>query len=837
MAINQVIFVAIPAAALLLNLFLLLICISARKNKLVYAFMMLVVSYSIWTGGAAAMRALFYPGPIFWFRVSLVGIFSAPFMIYNFTHYYTNKKGHFTHTILGIAWTILIVMSLFDMFLKSPQVLVSDGKMSFTYTMTYWTILPFLLAAFTISLCGRLVYHGIKYNGIPITTMRPLILGVLLMFIALLSTALPGAGSFPADPLACGINAVFLFYALYKRRLITFRMVTGRAPLYLAAAVLTTVFLAILYPAVDIVYQRYFPEYVEQETIVISTLVSVLTVLLYNLIRKLLNVLFAKGINARDDELLRFSQDINNTLDSSQILKTFSDFIERNIDCAAVYICTQNENGHFVAEVKTKITMAEELVIKKDSPLVAWLEEQNTAIHFRDFMRTQHYRSMWDEEKQLYKNLNIRLALPVTEGGRLIAITLFADPDNSIICNPGDIVFLESAAAVMSIAARNAMLYTAMQDEAHNDGLTGLYNRRYFMEIGNQSFSKSVKGSFTVAIVSLDDFRLFNELYGTYQGDRLLQDFSKMLLAATGNQGIVGRYSGKEFILAFPFKEAKAVVDLIASVREQLREYLYKNKEDGQHFLTFSAGISSYPSSAVSFEEAVSFAGIAVYAAKKNGKNKTQLYEKGQDFNNVTQDIFDSGEQHMQTIYALTAAVDAKDHYTFNHSEQVSSYAAQLAEEIGLDKEHVEIIRQAGLLHDIGKIAVPESILDKPGPLTDDEFRIMKQHVEASIAMIKYLPSLDYVTPVAIGHHERWDGKGYPRGLAGEQIPIGARCLAVADAFDAMTTERNYKPAKTVEEALDEIRRNLGTQFDPKIGLAFVKLVEEGRLEQKRRKS
>ena len=171
--------------------------------------------------------------------------------------------------------------------------------------------------------------------------------------------------------------------------------------------------------------------------------------------------------------------------------------------------------------------------------------------------------------------------LPVTEGGRLIAITLFADTDNPVICNAGDVVFLESAAAVMSIATKNAMLYSAMQNEAHNDGLTGLYNRRYFMENGNLSFSKSVKGSFTVAMVSLDDFRLYNELYGTHQGDRLLQDFSKMLLVISGNQGIVGRFSGKEFILAFPFKEAKAVADLIASLREQLKEYLHKNKEEG----------------------------------------------------------------------------------------------------------------------------------------------------------------------------------------------------------------------------------------------------------------
>ena len=181
----------------------------------------------------------------------------------------------------------------------------------------------------------------------------------------------------------------------------------------------------------------------------------------------------------------------------------------------------------------------------------------------------------------------------------------------------------------------------------------------------------------------------------------------------------------------------------------------------------------------------------------------------------------------MRPIYALTAAIDVKDHYTYQHSQNVAVYAARLARAIGLDPEHVEIIRQAGLLHDIGKIGIPESILGKEGRLTNEEYIIMKQHPESSVAMIKYLPSLDYVVPAAFSHHERWDGKGYPRGLAGEDIPMGARCLCLADSFDAMTTARSYKTAMSVSAALDEIRRNLGTQFDPKIGLAFIKMIEE----------
>ena len=835
MAISQTLFVAIPAVALLMNLFLLLICISAKKNKLVYAFMFLIGAFSFWTGGSAAMRAMFQPGALFWYKVSLIGIFTTPFFLYNFVYHYTNQKGRFTLTALGVAWLIVIVMAVADVFIKTPAVTATDGTRAFTYTITTWIAVPFVLAIITMVMGGIMMYQAVKRQGLPESSMRPLYLGAIIMFLGLATSALPGAGSLPVDPLACGINAMFLFYALHKKRLITLRMVASRGPMYLAAAIVTTMLLAAVYPWLDDFYRRTFPQYVEQQTIVVAVVVSLLTMLIYNLIRKLIVSFFTKGETAKDEELRRFSREINESLDNQQILKTFGDFIERNIDCDAAYTCVLKDSGDYETMAGAKPTVLGSITVGKDSPLTKWLEEHPQAIEYRDFSRTQHHRAMWDAEKDMYRKLDIRLVLPITEGGRLIAITLFADRSNPKICSASDVIFLESAANIMSIAAKNAMLFQAMQNEAYRDALTGLHNRRHFLSIIKDDFAKAAKSSFTVAIISLDDFRLYNELYGSFQGDRLLQDFSNILLRVVGSLGEVGRYSGKEFIFSVPFRDANAVSGMIDTIRSTLKDYLKNNKEESKRFLTFSAGVCSYPSAAATLEDTIQFASIAVYAAKKNGKNRTKLYLEEQNYIATTPEALKFGEQCAQTIYALTAAIDAKDHYTFNHSENVSSYGAQLAEAIGLDQEHVEIIRQAGLLHDIGKIGIPESILSKEGPLTDEERTIMQQHVEGSIAMIKYLPSLDYVTPAAIGHHERWDGKGYPRGLAGEEIPIGARCLCVADAFDAMTTKRSYKSALQVHEALDEITRNLGTQFDPKIGLVFVKAVESGTIKLMRK--
>ena len=186
--------------------------------------------------------------------------------------------------------------------------------------------------------------------------------------------------------------------------------------------------------------------------------------------------------------------------------------------------------------------------------------------------------------------------------------------------------------------------------------------------------------------------------------------------------------------------------------------------------------------------------------------------------------------EYASTIYALTAAIDAKDHYTFKHSKNVAYYATKLAAAVGLDANSVEIINEAALLHDVGKIGVSESILNKQGPLTDAEYEEMKKHVDHSVGIIRYLPSLDFVIPAVIGHHERYDGTGYPRRVAGEDIPLSARILCVADSFDAMTSDRVYKKAYPVDYALSMLEKQAGKQFDPRLARVFVEEFRRGNI-------
>ena len=249
--------------------------------------------------------------------------------------------------------------------------------------------------------------------------------------------------------------------------------------------------------------------------------------------------------------------------------------------------------------------------------------------------------------------------------------------------------------------------------------------------------------------------------------------------------------------------------------------------------ITVSAGISAAPYAAKNVKELMENVDLAVYHVKHSGKNGIQVFDTM--FRNANKNIVSTNRAHIyqeyeSTIYALTAAIDAKDHYTFSHSTNVAYYATALATALGMNEDMVEIIRQAALLHDVGKIGIPEYVLNKADKLTDDEYETIKGHVEASIDIIRHLPSLDYVIPAVIGHHERYDGKGYPRRIAGEDIPLTARILCVADSFDAMTSKRCYKELMPVEKALRIIREEEGKQFDPDMAEVFIHIFREGKI-------
>jgi putative nucleotidyltransferase with HDIG domain len=245
--------------------------------------------------------------------------------------------------------------------------------------------------------------------------------------------------------------------------------------------------------------------------------------------------------------------------------------------------------------------------------------------------------------------------------------------------------------------------------------------------------------------------------------------------------------------------------------------------------ITISAGVATFPNQAPSRGELVRLADSALYWAKEHGKNRAHVYRP---------DVVELAElrrlahgpdraARFRAAESLAKAVDLRDTYTGSHSARVAELAAKVASRLGLDQESIELARLAGSLHDLGKLAIPEEILRKPGPLTDPERLVLERHPQIGFRMLDSL-GIEPVADWILHHHERWDGTGYPDRLPGPQIPLGARIIFVVDAYDAMTSDRVYRGRLTPAAALAELERCAGTQFDPAVVDALAEELDLG---------
>jgi len=242
--------------------------------------------------------------------------------------------------------------------------------------------------------------------------------------------------------------------------------------------------------------------------------------------------------------------------------------------------------------------------------------------------------------------------------------------------------------------------------------------------------------------------------------------------------------------------------------------------------ITVSAGVATFPQHGRERDSLIRLADGALYWAKEHGKNQVRLARADvaelSEFRRVASGV--DRVARFRAAASLARAVDSRDAYTGSHSERVASLSAQIATQLGLSADEIELTRLAGSLHDLGKLAIPEEILRKPAALSDAERLVLERHPQIGYRMLESL-GVDPIADWVLHHHERWDGHGYPDGMASDEIPLGARIIFVADAFDAMTSDRLYRAALTFEEAVAEVERCAATQFDPEVVSAFLECI------------
>ena len=830
----------ISIIALICYLFLFLTFIAAKRTRIINEFMLILITMILWTGGSFFMRAQLFHNVKVWYDISILGLTLCPYASLLFAVDFANIE-------IGIwrrIWLVLAVAAnafniVTGSLLAPPEaVLTANGSVAFLYETT-WKVIFLYGVTFgaSVHMFFLLWKHGKKDEMLK-RQMMPIELGLLIMYAGNVLIFLPPFVGVPVDIMTGIVNVFCLVYALYARRMFRLTLLASKGSCYMIAGICSlAIFSNIIFPLRRLV-DKMFPAQVEYDILVVSVIFMVATIVIYTLMKHLIDKLFIRDELARAEILKEFSSAVSKSLKINEILDVMVHVIQTTLGVKKVYVCLINNNGdQYQVSYSTSPLDKRSYALKADNPVVLWLKSHTTYLLMKDFRRTVAYKSMWETEKQLLKMLDIECIVPLKDEKQLVGFVMVTEKERRSILNADDLAFLDSVGSISSIAVKNSHLYEKVYMEARIDELTGLLNRKYFYETLEAEVEKNRHLSLSLLMVSIDDFKLYNQLYGTEEGDKALKHVAAVLQACVGENGYVARYNGKEFAVILPQFDILAAKNMANNIRMQIMDINKHNRGQlyRQKVLTASVGICSIPYAASNMKQLMDNADMALYQAKHSGKNKVMIYSIGEVEDTRTNQT-ESGtgyregsySEYASTIYALTAAIDTKDHYTFNHSKNVAEYATKLAKAYGLNSESVSIIHEAALLHDIGKIGIPENILNKPGKLEAEEYEVMKEHVENSIGIIRHLPSLDYVIPAVIGHHERWDGRGYPRRIAGEDIPLSARILCIADSFDAMVSRRSYKDAYDTEHALRVVRSEAGRQFDPQLAELFVTLVENG---------
>lgn len=366
-----------------------------------------------------------------------------------------------------------------------------------------------------------------------------------------------------------------------------------------------------------------------------------------------------------------------------------------------------------------------------------------------------------------------------------------------------------------------------LTDLSNTDSLTSLYNHRFMMERSQEMFrqSKRYGTPLSCVMVDIDHFKSVNDTYGHQFGDAVLRGISRILQERTRSSDLCGRYGGEEFIILMARSIGESM-EYVSRLHQIIGEETFTDATQRVR-VTVSIGLAEYQGELNTSHELIQRADQALYRAKQGGRNLIRIWKDEEEEISDIIDHFSIDElkvkfgdlyqqikaSYVESTNVLLNVIDAKDQYTLRHSQNVARYAANLAMFMGLEKSQVEIIKNAGLLHDIGKIGIEQNVLVKKGTLTDEEFEILKKHPAIGVNILKDISLLAKELPLILHHHERVDGTGYPHGLRSNEIPLGAKILAVVDAYDAMTTNREFQSKMSGGDALAALKAGRETQF------------------------
>ncbi len=807
---------------------LILVQVKTRVNKVFALFVLASGTWSFTSFMLTSSLSTSTQYLIFWNGMVIATIPWAIVSYYHFVRVYNNKPGGIG-VYLGYA-TVLTTLSLSLSGHVVNDAYLVDGYLY--HDIGPWTmIITGFAMLYSVAAMWLLVR---RYRGStdPVDRNRTMYLMVgwgILAAYGPLNANVPLLALLPTDHLGTLANAVIISIAILRFQLMDIRLVVRRGLAFTTVVIIISAtyacFLFLLY--------QFFSGQQLLITILIVTAFTVLVSLLGRPLRHVLerrvDRMFHRETYVHRQALLGFSSKIGNVLDLDEVANEMLPTISKALRLTqAKLLFQETDSGDFTthfAYPPLKEGTSDELRFSPDHPVVAWLAKEGGALNLEQLASIPQLKGLWTAEKEQLAASGLGLLCPIKSRNKLIGFLALGKKQAGTLYYPEDIDLVTSMANQASIVIENAQLYTQATIRANTDGLTGLYNHRHFHERVEQEIARGSRFGtiFSLIMLDIDLFKTYNDTYGHLAGDQILRKMGEYIKGSIRSLDLPFRYGGEEFTVILP----ETRLDEAYNVAERIRKTIETRMTSRIVPITVSLGIASFPADGATKEEIVAGADSALYRAKETGRNRTSLSSgvvKPEAPLASADPLVQRGT--LSIIYALAATVDAKDHYTYGHSKKVSEYAVAIAETLGLPQDRIATIRAGALLHDIGKIGVPDSILNKQGPLTEVEWEPIKEHPQLGVEIIRHVIELTDCLPVILHHHERYDGTGYPSGLQGNNIPLEARILAIADAYDAITSLRPYRQRLSPQEALAELGHCAGTQFDPELIDTFRQVME-----------
>jgi diguanylate cyclase (GGDEF)-like protein len=449
------------------------------------------------------------------------------------------------------------------------------------------------------------------------------------------------------------------------------------------------------------------------------------------------------------------------------------------------------------------------------------------------------------------------LCLPISYGESLLGVLNVESRDENAFA-PQDVLILNTLADLLATALHNSFVFQKLQQQSITDGLTGIKTRRFFWEALSSEWKRASRSGrpFSVVLVDLDKFKEVNDSLGHLEGDLVLARVGRLLEQKCRQSNVVARYGGDEFIILMP----ETGIEQSQVLAERLRLWLATDPMLEEHHITGSFGVASFPVHGFSMEDLIRVADAGMYVAKHAGGNQVSTSDAFGEGTAVQRQLVSgyiegflqrehNGPEHLEelvntlrklcgreddsdqramkeAVEALSRAAELREHNASGHGEQCAHYAGIIARGLNLSDKEVEDATFAGRVHDVGKLFIPDRILNKAGSLTEGEFAVVKTHPHVGAEVLRAIPEIERVAEAIECHHEAFDGSGYPLGLMGENIPLHGRIIAVADAYVNMTSDRSFAPPKTDEQAIVELAKQSGTRFDGMIVRLFARLLK-----------